>query len=72
MQYVFAMKLKDYLKQEDLTLKAFAERAGIDISTVHRAAEGKLIPLSATLIAIAEASDGAVQPNDFFDIAAAQ
>ncbi len=60
------MKLSDYLKERDLTLSAFAEAVGLDVSTVHRAATGKVIPTRGNMAAIVKATDGAVQPNDFY------
>ena len=60
------MKLSDYLKEQDLTLSAFAEAVGLDVSTVHRAATGKVIPSRENMNAIVKATGGAVQPNDFY------
>ena len=60
------MKLSDYLKKKDLTLSAFAEAVGLDVSTVHRAATGKVIPTRENMNAIVKATGGAVQPNDFY------
>ena len=60
------MKLSDYLKEQDLTLSAFAEAIGLDVSTVHRAATGKVIPSRENMATIVKATDGAVQPNDFY------
>ncbi|KKL85720.1 hypothetical protein LCGC14_1951930 [marine sediment metagenome] len=60
------MKLSDYLKEQALTLSAFAEAVGLDVSTVHRAATGKVIPTRENMAAIVKATDGAVQPNDFY------
>ena len=60
------MKLSDYLKKKDLTLSAFAEAVGLDVSTVHRAATGKVIPTRENMKLIVKATDGAVQPNDFY------
>ena len=60
------MKLSDYLKENDLTLSAFAEAVGLDVSTIHRAATGKVIPTRENMDAIVKATGGAVQPNDFY------
>ena len=61
------MKLKDYLEESQETFTAFAERADLTLSTVQRAAMGKVVPSPATMKAIHLATDGAVTPNDFFD-----
>lgn len=60
------MKLEEYLKRHSLTASEFARRANITVSTVHRAAAGTVIPSTETLQRIAEATNGAVQPNDFY------
>ena len=66
MQYQ-VMKLSDYLRVNKLSLTAFAEIAGLEVSTVHRAATGKVTPSRRTMEAIIAATNGDVLPNDFFD-----
>ena len=61
------LQLKDYLKRQNLTISAFARRAGITVSTVHRVASGEVKPSTETLNRIVAASQGEVQPNDFYE-----
>ena len=60
------MRLRDYLTANGLTEAAFARLASLEVSTVHRAAGGKVMPSPVTMRAIIAATGGAVQPNDFF------
>jgi len=60
------MRLSDYLTKSGLTISDFARRAKITVSTVHRAASGKVTPSAETMQRISEATEGAVQPNDFY------
>lgn len=61
------LQLKDYLRRQNLTISAFARRAGITVSTVHRVASGEVKPSTKTLNRIVAASQGEVQPNDFYE-----
>lgn len=63
------MKLADYLKGEGLTLEEFAARIDRTAATVSRLARGQQRPDWSTIDAIRRATDGKVQPNDFFDTA---
>jgi len=65
------MKLLDYLQSRGETVTEFARRAAIEVSTVHRAAHGKTVPTPLVAKKIAEATDNAVTPNDFYGIEAA-
>lgn len=60
------MNLRAYLDKHRLSISAFARRASLTPSTVHRAAAGTVTPSPETLRAIAKASGGEVQPNDFY------
>lgn len=62
------MKLADYLMSKNLTLTVFAERIERSPATVSRIARGEQRPDWATIEAIRLATDGAVEPNDFFGI----
>lgn len=66
------MKLADYLDAHGLTASAFAGKIGRSIATVSRIARGLHSPDWPTMRAIAEATSGAVQPNDFYDAPAAE
>ena len=59
------MKLKTHLEQQNMTVTAFAAKAGLEIATVWRAANEKVTPSPRTMRAIAAASGGEVTPNDF-------
>ncbi len=63
------MKLKTYLTQNNLTEAEFGEKAGLSQAAVNRYCAGKRIPDKDAMPAIIAATGGAVQPNDFFDIA---
>ena len=60
------MKLDEFLRTQGLSKSAFARCAGLTVSTVHRAAAGKVTPSRQTIQAIVVATEGVVQPNDFF------
>jgi transcriptional regulator with XRE-family HTH domain len=59
------MKLTQYLSEKDLSAPAFAERAGLDASTIWRIVTGRVQPDLSTIAKICAAADGAVTPNDF-------
>jgi TorA maturation chaperone TorD len=61
------MKLSRYLEEAKLTVSAFARKAALQVSTVHRAVHGSVMPSEATIRAIAHATDGAVRADDFYD-----
>ena len=62
------MKLSQYLADTDQTEAAFAERIGRSREAVRRYCNGERIPDRETMPLIVQASDGRVQPNDFFDL----
>ncbi len=67
------MLLTTYLEREELSLSAFARRIGTKHArTVERYAKGLAIPNRAMMERIVKATDGAVQPNDFYSDAAAE
>ena len=59
------MKLSRYLADAGLSVSAFARKAGLQVSTVHRAVHGRVMPSEATIVAIARATGGAVRADDF-------
>jgi transcriptional regulator with XRE-family HTH domain len=61
------MKLADWLAAKNLTVSEFAEMAGLDVSTAHRAAHHKVIPSERTVRAIMDATNGKVTASDFFE-----
>lgn len=64
------MKLSQWLEINKTTASAFAETIGRSTSTVTRLVRGETTPRSSTMGAINKVTDGAVQPNDFFEVAA--
>jgi hypothetical protein len=63
------MKLAQYLIDNDITFNEFAGSIGVANGTVvHRYASGKRIPEPAVMARIVEATNGQVQPNDFYDV----
>jgi DNA-binding transcriptional regulator YdaS (Cro superfamily) len=59
------MTLAEYLKQNAITLTAFAASIGENIPTVHGWISGRRNPKLAALVAIERATDGAVRAADF-------
>ena len=59
------MKLKDYLREKDITAREFAELIGVDYSTVTRYCAGVRRPEWPILERITVATGGAVTPTDF-------
>ncbi|MDB5738253.1 MAG: hypothetical protein JWO65_1921 [Sphingomonas bacterium] len=61
------MQLSDYLKEQKLTLTAFAKAIGTPHArTVERYAKRKSIPNKEMMRRVTEATAGAVTANDFF------
>lgn len=65
---VDSMKLKDWLAEKGLSYADFGARIGRTAQAVQRYAAGQRIPERNTMVAIIEATDGAVQSGDFYDI----
>lgn len=62
------MKLSDYLSGKEISAASFAETLGVERQTVHRWVRGERYPDFKMLVRIAEATGGAVTPNDFFGV----
>ncbi|AHE55522.1 hypothetical protein [Sphingomonas sanxanigenens] len=61
------MKLSDYLAANSISYAEFARKIGAQHRrTVERYAKGARIPIGKMMAAIAIATGGQVQPNDFF------
>lgn len=58
------MRLAQYLSREDLTQAAFAKKIGRSIATVSRIANGLQKPDTDTVLAIEDATRGAVRFRD--------
>lgn len=61
------MNLAQYLADNGITEAEFARQTGLYQSTIHRIKRGA-VPGPATMAAIVKATDGKVQPNDFYNI----
>lgn len=62
------MMLKDYLSQNGLSLKGFADQCGLSAPTILRARDGINIPFRRTLEAIVTATKGAVTIQDLIRV----
>lgn len=62
------MKLSSYLSTHKMTQAEFAERIGLSKAQLSRLVAGRRQPSPETMKRIAEATDNAVMPNDFFDL----
>lgn len=61
------MKLSDYLAEHGVSLSEFARRIGAkNARTVQRYTKHRRIPSIRMMAEIARATDGVVQPNDFY------
>ena len=58
------MKLEDYLLENSLTLSDFSGRCGVSAPTIFRIKNKQVVPSKSTMVAILEATDGLVTPND--------
>lgn len=68
--YCLGMKLREYLKSNDLTEAQFADRVGLSQAAINRYCAGRRIPDKDAMPAIIKGTSGDVQPNDFFAEAA--
>lgn len=60
------MTLSEYLRINGLTATAFAAQIQRSTSTITRAAKGQVVPELSTMLAIKNATDGQVNPIDFY------
>ena len=61
------MDLNEYLPRHKITEAKFAEQIGTSQPTVNRMRKGQL-PSKELMVAIFEATKGAVRADDFFDL----
>lgn len=71
MATLFAMKLVDYLAQENITAAEFGRRINRGRSAVLRWVKGERIPDREGMALIFKETAGAVRADDFFDSEAA-
>ncbi len=62
------MNLKSYLDVKSITYSAFARQIGTSAEAVRRYAERARVPTQDVMRRIHAVTEGAVQPNDFFDL----
>ena len=62
------MQIATYLRDRKLTLAAFASQIGVHPRAVHRYVHGRRTPEREIMRRIVDATNGAVTPNDFFDL----
>lgn len=59
------MKLIDYLRANEITDEAFAAQVGVSKWGVRKWMYGQRVPRTEEMLAIRDATNGAVTPNDF-------
>jgi len=62
------MTLDDYLRTHSVSGPAFAERIGVDPTTVYRIRKGQVLPHRKTIMAIIQATEGLVGLSDFIAV----
>jgi post-segregation antitoxin (ccd killing protein) len=63
------MKLRGYLSSQRLAAREFSRRIGVSPAAVARYASGRRIPSMPVMHRIVAETEGAVTPNDFYDVA---
>lgn len=62
------MTLKAWLSKEGMTQTKFAEKSGLILQSVSRYVNGRIPQDKETVVAIYEATNGEVTPNDLYGI----
>lgn len=62
------MKLSAYLRDGKVPMTHFAAEIGCDPGTMSRIVSGQQIPRRSLMERIFQATGGAVEPNDFYDL----
>lgn len=62
------MKLVQYLAETAVTQKEFADKIGEKLSCINKYCLESRIPRPATMLKIFNATNGAVTPNDFYNV----
>lgn len=62
------MRLEDWLNEQKVSVGAFARKIGVPDSTIRRVISERRSPTHAIMERIIAATDGAVLPNDFFEL----
>ena len=62
------MRLTEYLELPGIDRQGFAEKLGVHPDTLYKWERGDRRPRKEFMALISEATEGAVSPNDFFDL----
>jgi len=62
------MNLKQWMTRHGVTGLELAKALGIASQTVYRYAHGQRVPGKSMMLRICEATDGEVEPNDFYGV----
>ncbi len=65
---VIIMKLAKWIKNQNITIPAFAKEIGKNRSLVHKYVYGKAIPKQDAMVKIYQLTQGAVSANDFYGL----
>ena len=61
------MKLREYLEQNDISQSAFAREMDVSREAVRQWLKGIAVPPQGNMRQIIAYTNGAVQPNDFYE-----
>lgn len=62
------MTLKDFLKEEQLSIARFCKKTGLNEATVTKWKFSGVIPRKPEMLIVYEFTNAKVQPNDFYGI----
>ena len=62
------MDLQTYISLKGMSQEQFAQRIGVKQKAVSRYAAGERVPHPKIMSDIYSATDGAVEPNDFYEL----
>jgi hypothetical protein len=62
------MNLKDFLKEEQLSIARFCKQTGLNEATVTKWKFAGVIPRKPEMLKVYEFTEGKVSPNDFYGI----
>lgn len=66
------MKLQSYLESRDYPAREFSRKLGVSPAAVARYASGQRIPSPSIMRRIVTETEGAVTPNDFYDVSSSE
>ena len=62
------MKFNDFLKEEQISIKRFCDKTGLNQATVTKWKYNGVIPRKPEMQIVYEETNGKVTPNDFYGI----